>query len=353
MVITFSCTGCGRTIRVSDTLAGAMRNARNVKCPQCQTVLSIPEGPAVAMTPAPDAARGRSRKASSKRMRSNLDRGWTAAMDRALRTFQPRCLLCGTSDDLTNQHVRPVTHGHGLRPGNAVRLCRSCNSFIQNREPGDLTPDMAAKLESGAAAFQAHWESGCVAPREYTSAPLEETPKVPDPTLVALLRAVECGEDAAILTLAKWLEDRNDPRAAAVREVTKLEAVFGDMRTRENGAMHWIPVTYRLEGKWCGMGGGIPLRSPIDTEQALAQLRRDTLRRTKREQVWERLGLSPPQSYALKGYLGLLPQGVAVSVEEMAQRSGNRVQIIRYRVCLALHKLASPTANAKGKSRPE
>ncbi len=86
-------------------------------------------------------------------------------MERALRAFQPRCLICGTSEDLTNQHVRPVSRGHGLRPGNAVRLCRSCNSFIHNREASELTPDMAAKLESGAAAFKAHWAGGCVTPQ--------------------------------------------------------------------------------------------------------------------------------------------------------------------------------------------
>ena len=48
MSISFSCTGCGRTLKVADELAG-----RKAKCPQCQTVLYIPEGPAVAMTPAP------------------------------------------------------------------------------------------------------------------------------------------------------------------------------------------------------------------------------------------------------------------------------------------------------------
>lgn len=51
MSISFSCTGCGRTLKVADELAG-----RKAKCPQCQTVLYIPEGPAVAVTPAPTPA---------------------------------------------------------------------------------------------------------------------------------------------------------------------------------------------------------------------------------------------------------------------------------------------------------
>ena len=347
MVITFSCTGCGRTIRVSDSLAG-----RKAKCPQCQSVLSIPEGPAGTGDPPPTAARRNPSKAKSQLARSNLDRGWTAAMERALRAFQPRCLICGTSEDLTNQHVRPVSRGHGLRPGNAVRLCRSCNSFIHNREASELTPDMAAKLESGAAAFKAHWAGGCVTPQDPSTSLAVETPKAPDPALTALLRAVECGENAAVLALATWLEERSDPRAAAVREVARLEIVLGDTRTRRNGARHWISFNFRLDGKLCGPVGGIGLISPIDTEEALAQLRRETLRRQQSEQVWQRLGLSLSQSRALKEYLGLSPQGVAASVEEMAQRAGNRVQTIRNRINLALCRLAHPAANPPGQTLP-
>ncbi len=50
MSITFSCTGCGRTLKVADELAG-----RKAKCPQCQAILYIPAGPAAAVTPAPAA----------------------------------------------------------------------------------------------------------------------------------------------------------------------------------------------------------------------------------------------------------------------------------------------------------
>lgn len=58
MSISFPCTGCGRTLKVADELAG-----RKAKCPQCQAVLYIPEGPAAAITPAPTAAPMRRRAA--------------------------------------------------------------------------------------------------------------------------------------------------------------------------------------------------------------------------------------------------------------------------------------------------
>ena len=146
-------------------------------------------------------------------------------MERALRAFQPRCVLCGTSDDLTNQHIHPVSRGHGLRPGNAARLCRSCNSSINDRDVGELAPEMAGKLLDAAASFQAHWEGGCVASEVYAGAPADNTPKPPDPALVAILRAVE-HDDAGVLSLAAWLEERGDPRAAAIRDVAGLRAEF-------------------------------------------------------------------------------------------------------------------------------
>jgi len=48
MTISFQCTGCGRTLKVADELAG-----RKGKCPQCNAVLFIPEGKKSALTTAP------------------------------------------------------------------------------------------------------------------------------------------------------------------------------------------------------------------------------------------------------------------------------------------------------------
>jgi hypothetical protein len=48
MTISFQCTGCDRTLKVSDELAG-----RKAKCPKCQTILFIPEGKKAAISTAP------------------------------------------------------------------------------------------------------------------------------------------------------------------------------------------------------------------------------------------------------------------------------------------------------------
>jgi hypothetical protein len=93
-------------------------------------------------------------RASLGRRRRLLDEGWTPDMEGALCTFQPACVLCPATDDLTNHHVRPLGRGGRLEPGNAVRLCRACNSWVRNRGPEKLAPRLARKLETAAAQFK-------------------------------------------------------------------------------------------------------------------------------------------------------------------------------------------------------
>jgi 5-methylcytosine-specific restriction endonuclease McrA len=115
---------------------------------------------------------GRARKrlchagaAAKRRSRERgLDNRWTRDMEAALRRCQTACVLCGATDDLTTHHLRPLSCGHGLEPGNAVRLCRACNSSIADRDPGVLSPDQARKLETAAVRFKEFWESGCATP---------------------------------------------------------------------------------------------------------------------------------------------------------------------------------------------
>jgi 5-methylcytosine-specific restriction endonuclease McrA len=237
--------------------------------------------------------------------REQVDKGWMPAMERALRAFQPRCVLCGSSDDLTNHHVHPVFGGHGLRPGNAVRLCRSCNSSINIRDVKELAQEMAGKLLDAAASFQAHWEGGCVASEVYAGAPADNTPKPPDPALVAILRAVE-HDDAGVLSLAAWLEERGDPRAAAIRDTV------------------------------------IRTTPPGHPERPVEENVRGLLGHQRSNGVYERLGLSVAQSYALKEYLGLSPNAPASTIEELARRLGVKEQTVRNRINLAVHNLLNP-----------
>lgn len=232
---------------------------------------------------------------SRRGLERRFDDKWTDAMQRALCRFQPACVLCGATDDLTNQHVRPLNDRRGLEPGNAVRLCRACNSFICDRDPSKLSPGQARQLETAAAQFKVYWESGCTTQQAPTAVPAEETPKALDPDFIALLRAVERGDHTAIPVLANWLEERGDSRAAAIREVAG----------------------------WQGVG-----RQQIDV-------------------VLRRLGLSMALTSTLKEYLGITPSGVAATFEEIAKRMGKRVQTIRHRIDLALHRLTVPSPHER------
>ncbi len=240
--------------------------------------------------------------------REKQDRGWTAEMKEALYALQPRCLLCEESGNPNIHHVRPVSHGYGKRPGNAVRLCGACNRFIYDREPSQLTPRMAAILESGAAQFKEYWDGKCDATAVRTVTPVVARPKDPDPALVAILEAVEHGEDAAILALARWLEERRDPSATAIQKV--LEDSLG-------------PLARVFQ--WPG----------------------------KTNEVWKRLGLSWSERAILTEHLGISAKRVSPSASRAKHAvAETQVQAARDRnkIDLAVHKLACPTANACGKS---
>jgi hypothetical protein len=279
---------------------------------------------------------------SRRHLERRFDSKWTDSMQRALCCSQPSCVLCGTTDDLTNHHVRPLGTGHGLEPGNVVRLCRTCNSFISWREPSQLDPRMAHKLETAATQFKDYWENKCTNSHAPTVVSAEEPPKVPNPDFIALLRAVARGDDAAIPALAEWLEERGDQRASTIREVARWEAVVRQTRTETNEVI-WLG--FQLDGKKCGLSASV-LRLAEDTEESVAQRVEEVRKRQQSEAVWQRLGqlgLSISQRDTLKQYLGITPSGAALTIEEIAQRSGKRVQTIRNRVDLALHRLCVPS----------
>jgi hypothetical protein len=187
---------------------------------------------------------------------------------------------------------------------------------------------MAQKLVTAAWQFKEHWESGCATPSLSTANQAEKMPKAPDPSLLALLRSVETGDETAIPTLADWLERRGDPRAPAIREVAGLEAVV-----RETS------IDFVLNGKRYGPTAFM-MRTTGDTEESIAQRVREVRWRQQSDEVWLRLGLTRALSETLKQYLGINnSMGVAAAIEEIAQRWGKQVQTIRSRIELALYLL--------------
>ncbi len=144
---------CGRTkvVKVAD-----LRNGHTTSCGcfRLERVVAAKTTHGLSRTPAYLAMKARERLERKREM----DINWTIEMDVALRRLQQGCVLCKTAEDLTVDHLLPLSKGHGLRPGNAVILCGSCNSHKFNKLLEDLPPDVAEKLVVAAGQFKLAWE---------------------------------------------------------------------------------------------------------------------------------------------------------------------------------------------------
>jgi len=92
-------------------------------------------------------------------IRRDLDSEWTIDMVDLLFQIQPTCVVRGSTNKLAVDHVLPVSKGHGLKPGNAVVLCVSCNSSKHDRDLCDLPLEWRDKIERAAAQFLSAWNS--------------------------------------------------------------------------------------------------------------------------------------------------------------------------------------------------
>jgi hypothetical protein len=98
--------------------------------------------------------------ASSQRrreMKRDLDSKWTTEMECEIHKFFPRCILCGSYDNLSVDHVFPLSKGNGLDPSNAVVLCRSCNSKKRDKYPHELPRDDYFEIMHRAEDFRMYW----------------------------------------------------------------------------------------------------------------------------------------------------------------------------------------------------
>jgi len=95
----------------------------------------------------------------SKHQRRNADRNWTLEMQEFLFKTQTACVVCGSTERLAIDHVFPVSKGYELKPGNAVILCKSCNSAKRDKDLSELPSDWQIKISSAAQRFKELWES--------------------------------------------------------------------------------------------------------------------------------------------------------------------------------------------------
>lgn len=101
---------------------------------------------------------------------NHLDRYWTRRMERLLRQTQQECAICGATSDLVTDHVRPLSRGHGLEPGNAARLCKACNSKKHCKELHELPEDWQNRLKAAAESFKVYWRDVAKETRYATNA---------------------------------------------------------------------------------------------------------------------------------------------------------------------------------------
>lgn len=91
-------------------------------------------------------------------LRNKFDVEWTLEMEVKLKEIQSECVLCGSKENLAVDHMLPVSKGYGLRPGNAVILCKSCNSRKSNKVLQELPIEIQSKLVAAAEEFRIKWE---------------------------------------------------------------------------------------------------------------------------------------------------------------------------------------------------
>ena len=91
---------------------------------------------------------------------------WTPEMEHLLRELFPACVLCGMTEDehlveygtsLHLDHIRPLSLGHGLKPGNCTILCAKCNGTKQAKPLNKLDRITRHKLLSAAQEFNDAW----------------------------------------------------------------------------------------------------------------------------------------------------------------------------------------------------
>jgi 5-methylcytosine-specific restriction protein A len=96
------CATCGQVCRPEEV--------KRSKCPSCLRTYE----------------REKSRRRRSRQARGYTD-AWLVMVKQAIRAH-PYCAECGTSGDLTGDHIVPLSKGGANTPSNIQVLCRRCNS---------------------------------------------------------------------------------------------------------------------------------------------------------------------------------------------------------------------------------
>lgn len=110
----------------------------------------------------------RAQSKKRKECKRNLDSEWAFEMEISLKEFQSWCVVCGMTESehqleygtsLHVDHVKPLSRGNGLKPGNAVLLCQFHNQSKHDKELNQLPIEDAFKITHAAEHFRCYWET--------------------------------------------------------------------------------------------------------------------------------------------------------------------------------------------------
>lgn len=144
------CLKCGRTKTV---IGDNLRGGGSTQCRSCATKNSFTTH-GLSYT----VEYNRTRTTKRREKKRLLDSKWSTDMETFLTKKQPFCVVCSQRATATD-HVLPLSKGYGLKPGNAVRLCKSCNSSKRDKLLEDLPIDWQIKIRYAALRFKRQWES--------------------------------------------------------------------------------------------------------------------------------------------------------------------------------------------------
>jgi 5-methylcytosine-specific restriction endonuclease McrA len=149
---------CGNTVTV---LGRSIRDLKTISCGCYQSEIATRNHTIHGQSKTVEYRRAVANRRREKKI--IFDAGWTGEMEHSLRKLFPFCVVCGQSNNLSTDHVYPLTFGNGLMPGNAVTLCSTCNSRKGKRAPDNLPKslpsDAGDKILRAAQEFKEYWES--------------------------------------------------------------------------------------------------------------------------------------------------------------------------------------------------
>jgi len=137
--------------------AGHLRSGRTKSCGCYQRERIIETQTTHGLSHTADYRRWEEARRKGKELK--LDVNWTRDMEQALYEQQPECVLCGVIHPLSVDHVRPLSRGYGLEPGNAVILCKNCNSQKYNKALEALPAKHRKRIMKAAKAFASYWKA--------------------------------------------------------------------------------------------------------------------------------------------------------------------------------------------------